>query len=588
MEFRADKVGGAIARLDTMTAALLPHVSAALRPALERWRADGAALRFHLLRKTGDGPMVLVMLGGTGTGKSTIVNRILGQTISATSFRRTFTSGAVAAAAKAAQVPSQWLGVEHVAVGKEELPARGKSGALLVAELEIDLTRHLTVVDTPDLDGDQPAHHGEADRAFRWADAVLFLVTPEKYQMTELLPYYRLAARYQLPALFVMNKCEQQAVAEDYQKFLRSLAVSRVSGDGAAEKPVFIVARDDAGYEPPAGQNLHALQQELMQLSPPGDSVIAEGRRLRSEDLLLRLNDQILAPLRDDRREIDRLIAALRQMESPVPGVDVNPLTQQLQRRMQQRSVLYLMGPQRVLDRLRQAPGLLVRLPRVAWDYVMRGDFNPAALNPNDGSDPRQTPDFNAILKDQFAVLQSRLDDTLRASAVVRRWMTEGAPAPYQPAMIDPAQAGQIADEELAELKSWLEKRWNSTPRDTRILESLLKFLPGGKQITQWTEAAPYLLVLIVAAATHHLFGGVDLIVVGGWSLATWLSERLSNEVASHTRQTNQKITDRFTRLAHEQIERICRWLDDQAPNAKSLDQLEKLMDATRGVLTHE
>jgi len=82
-------------------------------------------------------------------------------------------------------------------------------------------------------------------------------------------------------------------------------------------------------------------------------------------------------------------------------------------------------------------------------------------------------------------------------------------------------------------------------------------------------------LVLIVAAATHHLLGGVDLIVLGGWSLATWLTERLSNEVAAHTRQTNQKITDRFTRLPHDQIERLCRWLDAHAPAFRALDQLE-------------
>jgi hypothetical protein len=88
--------------------------------------------------------------------------------------------------------------------------------------------------------------------------------------------------------------------------------------------------------------------------------------------------------------------------------------------------------------------------------------------------------------------------------------------------------------------------------------------------------------VLVVAAATHHLFGGIDLAVIGGWSVATWLTERLSNEVAAHTRQTNQKITDRFARLAHDQIERVCRWLSEQAPSTKSLDQLERAANEAR------
>ncbi len=104
-----------------------------------------------------------------------------------------------------------------------------------------------------------------------------------------------------------------------------------------------------------------------------------------------------------------------------------------------------------------------------------------------------------------------------------------------------------------------------------------MKFLPGGKKLTQWTEAAPYLLTLIVL--THHaFFGHVDLLVFGGYSLATWLSERLSNEVAAHTRATNHRIEDRFARLAHEQIERVCEWLQKQVPATSQLKQLDNLL----------
>ena len=215
----------------------------------------------------------------------------------------------------------------------------------------------------------------------------------------------------------------------------------------------------------------------------------------------------------------------------------------------------------------------------------MRGEVSGAGLNPDGREESRQPPDFRTILTDQFAVLQSRLDDGLRSSAMVQRWAAEANPPPWQSALIDSSEAGKIADEEMAELKRWLEQRWNSTPRDTRVLESLLKHLPGGKQITRWTEAAPYLLVLTVAAATHHLLGGADLVVLGGWSLATWLTERVSNEVAAHTRQTNQKITERFSRLAHEQIDRMCRWLNDRAPSQSMLNRVEGEMEAVRQII---
>src|SRR5579863_8410567 len=208
MDFRADKVESAVERLDALVASMLPPITGATQAAAQRWRSDAAALVFHLSRRPGSPPPLLAVLGGTGTGKSTIVNRLVGADVSATSFRRTFTSGAVAIAGQISDIPKGWLGTEHQIIESSELPARGRQGELMIVAVERDLTRTVTIIDTPDLDGDQPVHHAEADRVFRWADAVLILVTPEKYQMTEMLPYYRLAERYRLPALFLMNKCE--------------------------------------------------------------------------------------------------------------------------------------------------------------------------------------------------------------------------------------------------------------------------------------------------------------------------------------------------------------------------------------------
>ena len=101
------------------------------------------------------------------------------------------------------------------------------------------LTQRITSIDTPDLDGDQPLHHAQADRVFRWAQAILFLVTPEKYQMTELVPYYRMAARYGLPAIFVMNKAEEQIVVDDYAR-----VIAKFSGDRSAMRSSRSVATE--------------------------------------------------------------------------------------------------------------------------------------------------------------------------------------------------------------------------------------------------------------------------------------------------------------------------------------------------------
>ena len=564
-----------LASLDARLAAL--SLSSAAGQAIVRWRADAAALRFHLGRAE-PYPILVAILGGTGTGKSTLVNRLLDANVSAASFRRTFTAGPVAIARDAQRLPPRWLGVDHQVAAEQELPVRGRTDALVVVPVGHELTERITLVDTPDLDGDQPLHHAQADRVFRWAQAVLFLVTPEKYQMTELLPYYRLARRYELPSLFVMNKCETEAMFTDYREQLEQ----HDPPDGQAL--AFAIPRDDAAYEPPADAGLGALRAALQNICPPEPAARERGLVYRSADLLDRLADQVLAPLSQARREADQLIDSLRSMETPEVGIDVNPITQQLQRRLQQRSVLYLMGPGRVLDRVRQVPGLLVRMPRTAWDWMRHGRVS-MSLSPDSPlpTDERDVPDFGRALADQFTVLQSRIDDVIRSTPLGERWLTTDD-AGYRAASLDAAGAGKIAEEELADLKDWLEKRWNATPRDTALLLKVLKHLPGGQKLTQWSEAAPYLLAIIVA--THHtFFGHIDLMILGGWSLATWVMEKLSNEVAGRTRIANRRIAQRFAELAHEQIDRACQWLDQQAPSGHQLDDLQKLADEASEVL---
>src|SRR5437016_6016205 len=124
MTGRIEKLDAPLARLDAQLAAAVTGAGATARAAAERWRGDAAALRFHLHRRAKDGPALVAVVGGTGTGKSTLVNRLLGANVSAASFKRTFTSGAVAIARRASDVPSEWLGIEHVKAGGAELPVR--------------------------------------------------------------------------------------------------------------------------------------------------------------------------------------------------------------------------------------------------------------------------------------------------------------------------------------------------------------------------------------------------------------------------------------------------------------------------------
>ena len=88
-------------------------------------------------------------------------------------------------------------------------------------------------------------------------------------------------------------------------------------------------------------------------------------------------------------------------METPVPGVDVNPLTQALQRRLQQRSVLYLMGPAGCSTACGRCRGCWRGLPRTAWDlYAIRAGLVAAARRTAAGSAGESR--LSAVLADQF------------------------------------------------------------------------------------------------------------------------------------------------------------------------------------------
>jgi hypothetical protein len=302
------------------------------------------------------------------------------------------------------------------------------------------------------------------------------------------------------------------------------------------------------------------------------------GLAARTQDVRGRLSDQITTPLQRERHAADELIFSLRSLSTPAASVDVNPITRNLQKRMQERSVLYLMGPGRVLDRVRQVPTLLARLPRATWDFFRgnegKNNGSAASIIPQ----AREVPDFGSLLGDQLAILHSKVDDLLRDKPVAKGWIDNDADG-YKQAKLPIDAAKAIADEELADLKKWLESRWNATPRDTRLLQMLIKYLPGGDKLTQWSEAAPYLLAIIVA--THHaFFGPLDLIILGGYTLGAWLTERISNEVSSRTKKTNNRIAERFAELAQRQIEQYIAWIDSQVASRRDIEALTNSLEA--------
>ena len=111
---------------------------------------------------------VLAFVGGTGVGKSSLLNALAGGVVSAASARRPTTGLPVAWVAESAREETApllgWLDVREI---------RGHSN---------DAFADVAILDLPDVDSTTPAHRARVDELLPRVDAVVWVADPEKYR----------------------------------------------------------------------------------------------------------------------------------------------------------------------------------------------------------------------------------------------------------------------------------------------------------------------------------------------------------------------------------------------------------------------
>ncbi|MBT8216633.1 MAG: hypothetical protein HKN74_10655 [Acidimicrobiia bacterium] len=177
--------------------------------------------------------LVIALAGGTGSGKSSLLNAIAGRRIAETGVLRPTTERALA-----------WI------------PADPEPGVVaLLDRLEIEgrfeqhSLRGVAIIDLPDHDSIVLQHQQIVDRLLPEVDAVVWVFDPQKYRDPLIHDdYISRLLEYQDQFLFVLNQVDlvgQQDLAD-----IRADLLASLREDGVSEPRLFELAADPPGVAP--------------------------------------------------------------------------------------------------------------------------------------------------------------------------------------------------------------------------------------------------------------------------------------------------------------------------------------------------
>ena len=162
----------------------------------------------------------VILIGGTGTGKSTLFNAICGKTLSETGVERPKTSGPVAFvhrdAALGDGLPFPPMVIEGIPVESVGPPGQaGTPGAMVGIRHEDASMGHFILVDTPDVDSVEPRNRQAVEALYLLADVVIFVASQEKYADDVPFRFLMRVIREGKLCFAVLNKGDSMTVAAE-------------------------------------------------------------------------------------------------------------------------------------------------------------------------------------------------------------------------------------------------------------------------------------------------------------------------------------------------------------------------------------
>ena len=333
---------------------------------------------------------VVGIAGATGSGKSSTFNALTGLELSAVGVRRPTTSWATACVwgTEGAAELLEWLGIppRHQTTRDSMLDTRRESNAL----------EGVVLLDLPDHDSTEVAHHLEVDRLVALADMFVWVLDPQKYADAAIHDRYLAPLRSHSEVMVVvLNHIDtvpedrRDAMVEDVRRLL--------TADGIPDVPVIpISARQGLG--------LDALREEIGKRV--ADKRMTAGRieadvRAAAAELRAAVGDAPTRTLSADR------VAALDSALAEAAGVPA--IVEAVERSARWRA------------------GRATGWPLVSWTSRLRPDPL-KKLELDLGADARTLRGSGTTLPQATAVQRARIDSEVRALADD---VSQGLAAPF-------------------------------------------------------------------------------------------------------------------------------------------------------------